>query len=236
MIKRFALSTRIALIGILPGLCFALALFWIHAAIRTSHYEAKYDNLQQLIQSAWNATDYYGAQVRAGKMTLEDAQAAAKRAVRSMPYGKGAGDYFFINDLHPTMVMNPATPALEGKDLSGKQDPNGVYIFREIVKICRASGEGRLEMCIRDRDCSIPGKRSRRRRTWWTAIWTWRPRRADPLPCACFPCRPDSPKASCRQAISYWPHRSPAGVPSSGPRNITALWPRVYAPNWECLW
>jgi methyl-accepting chemotaxis protein len=78
-------------------------------------------------------------------MTLEDAQAAAKRAVRSMPYGKGAGDYFFINDLHPTMVMNPATPALEGKDLSGKQDPNGVYIFREIVKICRASGEGRLE-------------------------------------------------------------------------------------------
>jgi signal transduction histidine kinase len=145
MLRRFRLSTRIALIGILPGLCFAAALLWIHSTIRTAHYEAKYDKLQQLIQAAWNATDYYGVQARAGKMSVEDAQAAAKRAVRSMLYGKGEGEYFFINDMHPRMVMNTATPALEGQDLSDRRDPNGVYIFREIVKVCQTSGEGRLE-------------------------------------------------------------------------------------------
>src|SRR5208283_3449942 len=145
MLKRFRLSTRIALIGILPGLCFAAALVWIHSTIRTTHYEAKYEKIRQLVQGAWNATDYYGAQARAGKMSVEDAQAAAKLAVRNMLYGSGEGEYFFINDMHPRMVMNTATPALEGQDLSDRRDPNGVYIFREIVKVCQTKGEGPVE-------------------------------------------------------------------------------------------
>jgi methyl-accepting chemotaxis protein len=42
------------------------------------------------------------------------------------------------------MIMNTSSPQLEGKDLSNTKDPNGVYIFQEMVKVCRESGAGRV--------------------------------------------------------------------------------------------
>jgi methyl-accepting chemotaxis protein len=145
MWKRFSLSTRMAVIGIAPALCFGGGLWWIHSSIRTSHYESRRATLLKLVQGAWNAVDYYGAQVRAGKMSAEEAKESAKRTVRSMRYGPGEGDYFWINDLHPRMVMNTAYPALEGKDLTENKDPNGVHIFQAMIRVGREKGEGPVD-------------------------------------------------------------------------------------------
>jgi methyl-accepting chemotaxis protein len=59
--------------------------------------------------------------------------------IARMRYGK---KYFWINDMHPNMVMHPIKPALNGKDLSGYQDKRGTYLFKEMVKVCAAKGEG----------------------------------------------------------------------------------------------
>jgi methyl-accepting chemotaxis protein len=40
--------------------------------------------------------------------------------------------------------MNTSSPQLEGKDLSQTKDPQGVYIFQEMVRVCRESGAGRV--------------------------------------------------------------------------------------------
>jgi methyl-accepting chemotaxis protein len=130
--------------GIVPTICFAGALWWVHSSIRTWAYESKYEAIQQLVQAAWNSVDYYAAQARDGKITVEQAQQAAKNAVRHLRYGHTEGAYFWINDLQPRMVMNTARPELEGKDLSDRKDPNGIHVFQEMVKVCRESGEGRL--------------------------------------------------------------------------------------------
>jgi len=50
--------------------------------------------------------------------------------------------YFWINDMQPKMIMHPFKPALNGKDLSNFKDPNGVYLFNEMVKIVSKTGEG----------------------------------------------------------------------------------------------
>lgn len=54
----------------------------------------------------------------------------------------GDDDYFWINDMHPTMVMHPFRPDLNGTDLSGYQDPNGEHLIVEMVQIVNAHGKG----------------------------------------------------------------------------------------------
>jgi len=66
----------------------------------------------------------------------------AKKEISELRYGSDGKDYFWINDIHPTMIMHPMKPALNGKDLSDFKDPNGKHLFNEFVKVCRENGEG----------------------------------------------------------------------------------------------
>jgi methyl-accepting chemotaxis protein len=54
----------------------------------------------------------------------------------------GDGEYFWINDMSPTMVMHPFAKDLIGKDLSDYPDPNGTRLFMEMVKVVNAENEG----------------------------------------------------------------------------------------------
>ena len=60
--------------------------------------------------------------------------------VESAKYGKNG--YFWINDKHPNMIMHPNKPSLNGKDISKVKDPNGVYLFDEMVKVVKSNGSG----------------------------------------------------------------------------------------------
>lgn len=70
----------------------------------------------------------------------DSSKADALKMVKVLRYGKSG--YFWINDFYPNMIMHPFAPALEGKSLRENKDPNGVYLFREFVKVCEENGEG----------------------------------------------------------------------------------------------
>ncbi|MDA8428112.1 MAG: methyl-accepting chemotaxis protein [Geobacteraceae bacterium] len=71
------------------------------------------------------------------KMSPED----GKKVIKNMRYGQNG--YLWINDFNNVMISHP-DPRLEGKDQSDLRDPNGVYILREITRVCREKGEGYL--------------------------------------------------------------------------------------------
>jgi signal transduction histidine kinase len=75
-------------------------------------------------------------------LSLEQKQLKAAAMIKALRYGPENKDYFWINDMHPTMVMHPYKPKLDGKDLSGFKDPNGKKLFVEFVNTCRENGEG----------------------------------------------------------------------------------------------
>ena len=50
--------------------------------------------------------------------------------------------YLFVNDLKGMVLLNPAFPELEGKDLSGRKDSNGKLFFLEFLKVVQSKGSG----------------------------------------------------------------------------------------------
>jgi methyl-accepting chemotaxis protein len=67
-------------------------------------------------------------------------KARALQIIKNLKYNQK--DYFWINDLHPRMVMHPYKPKLNGRDLTNYKDPHGKRLFVEFVKVCRKNGEG----------------------------------------------------------------------------------------------
>ena len=64
----------------------------------------------------------------------------ALKIIKSMRY---AGDnYLWVNDMKPIMVMHPIKPAMDGTDISTYKDPNGKFLFNEMVKACEKDGRG----------------------------------------------------------------------------------------------
>jgi methyl-accepting chemotaxis protein len=127
------------MVVVAAGGLLAVAGFWISGQ-RTnmlSEKEQKTRNLVEIPLSIINQQYELEAQ---GKISRAQAQANAIHAIRAMRY---EGDnYFWINDGHPTMVMHPTKPELDGKDLTNLTDPDGNAIFVKMVKAAQAPGGG----------------------------------------------------------------------------------------------
>ena len=93
-----------------------------------------------VVETALGIVERYGAQATSGELTTPEAQAAAVAAVRELRYS--GGEYFWINDMHPTMVMHPIKPELDGTDLTQNVDPDGNHLFVEFVDVVKADGAG----------------------------------------------------------------------------------------------
>ncbi len=75
-----------------------------------------------------------------GDVADDVARRHAAARIGSLRYGNG--DYFWINDSRPVMVMHPVKPELNGKDLGEIKDPNGKRLFVEFAETVRSRGEG----------------------------------------------------------------------------------------------
>jgi methyl-accepting chemotaxis protein len=75
-----------------------------------------------------------------GKLTREQAQAAAQSEIKTLRYDEV--EYFWINDMGPKMIMHPIKPELDGKDLSGIKDPAGNPLFLGFVNVVKQHGAG----------------------------------------------------------------------------------------------
>jgi methyl-accepting chemotaxis protein len=75
-----------------------------------------------------------------GGVAVADAQKRAMARLAALRYGNS--DYFWINDMHPRMVMHPIKPELNGNDLTSMKDPNGMALFVEFANVVRKDGAG----------------------------------------------------------------------------------------------
>ncbi|MDO8105629.1 methyl-accepting chemotaxis protein [Isoptericola sp. b441] len=93
-----------------------------------------------VVESALGVVSHYGDLAQAGTLTQDVAKERAAQAVASLRYD--GQEYFWINDMTPTMIVHPIKPELDGTDLSTITDANGVPLFMTMVDVVKADGAG----------------------------------------------------------------------------------------------
>lgn len=99
--------------------------------------DLKKEELIHLTDIAMSITERYYAQSESGAMSVENAQRRALEEISLLRYENG--NYFWINDSQMVMIAHGVKPELVGHDQSDLADPNGVYIFREMVAAVQES-------------------------------------------------------------------------------------------------
>jgi methyl-accepting chemotaxis protein len=127
----------ISLAFMVPMLALAL---WQLDTQSTQALQARKDATRQHVEVAHGVLAWAHAQETAGKLTRAQAQQAALQVVTGLRYD--SGEYFWINDMHPRIVMHPIKPELDGKDASAMKDPNGFALFQGFVDTVKRSGAG----------------------------------------------------------------------------------------------
>lgn len=140
---RFSIKLRIyAIIGLSFGGLLGLGGVQV-SNLATALREQRQGELSHLVEAALSIAkaEYDGA---ARNKTSDDAarQRAAEQIGR-LRYGNG--DYFWINDLTPRMVMHPIKPELNGQDLGDNKDPTGKRLFVDFVDTVKRQGSGFVE-------------------------------------------------------------------------------------------
>jgi signal transduction histidine kinase len=137
---------KIILPPLLTILLFVGSVFTIVLPSVQSHLlQQKKSVLTSGTKIAWDILQYYEHQVATDKLSIDEARQKAINQIRGLRYGADGKDYFWINDLHPTMIMHPYRPDLEGEDLSTYADPKGKLLFKEFVEVARKKGSGFVE-------------------------------------------------------------------------------------------
>ena len=145
-LSKFKLLPKIVSLGLVVTLCFGFVLGYVYTQLRASEYEAKREQTQNLVLTAYSVLEYYAQQATEGLMPEEEAKLAAMEAVKVMRYGED--DYFWINDLEPKMIMHPNYTAEDKPEwyaadgLADYADPTGKKLFVEFVKVCNEKGQG----------------------------------------------------------------------------------------------
>jgi methyl-accepting chemotaxis protein len=103
-------------------------------------FEARKTAVQQNVEIAHSIIQWAHQQTAIGSLNKAEAQDIAKKAIEQMRFGDSG--YFWIVDQGMTMIMHPVTPALNGTDGRSIQDPNGVYLFQEVVAAAPGNSGG----------------------------------------------------------------------------------------------
>ncbi|WP_339532449.1 methyl-accepting chemotaxis protein [Pseudomonas mucidolens] len=139
-LRNMSISRRLWLILIVAVLMLLTLGLLMLKQIHDDLYQAKSQQTQHVVETAGGILNFYHNLETTGVLTREAAQQQALSVVRGLRYD--VDDYFWINDMTPVMIMHPANPKLDGKNLSSIRDPDGFAVFNEFVSLAQAKGAG----------------------------------------------------------------------------------------------
>ncbi|WP_269519388.1 methyl-accepting chemotaxis protein [Alteromonas sp. BMJM2] len=135
-LRNFSLFQRLGMIVALITLLFIV----LTSVILTKHYDAlkqkSYGENKHLVEVVHTMLNTFAAMEADETVAKEKALAA----VKGLRYDKG--NYFWIQDATPTMVMHPLKPQLDGRDLRTFKDVNGKSFFVDMANSVKAQGDG----------------------------------------------------------------------------------------------
>ncbi len=140
--RQWSIGRRLSLVTLMVLALLGLLLFFSLQVYHQGLMGEKSRQTRAQVETAYSLVAGLEARVRKGELDEASAKAEALALLRGLRYGEE--DYFWINDSHPTMVMHPMKPELDGKDLSGVEDKQGLRLFVAFADLARAQGAGEV--------------------------------------------------------------------------------------------
>jgi methyl-accepting chemotaxis protein len=139
-LSSLSIAKRLALIigSAVLGISILAAAFLVSE--RELILDERKDSVRQTVEVAHGLLVHFHDQVSKGKLSEDEGKQRALAAIKGLRYS--SSEYFWINDMHPTMVMHAIKSELDGKDLTDNKDPTGKHLFVEFVNTVKASGSG----------------------------------------------------------------------------------------------
>ncbi|CAH2030188.1 methyl-accepting chemotaxis protein [Trichlorobacter ammonificans] len=158
--RHWAIQKKIVSISLATMLAILIGFFaYVLPYLKKNLMEEKELATRHIVELAMGILDSYDAEVRSGKLPLEEAQKLAAEQISKLRYeGK---EYLWINDLGrptPKMIMHPTVPALNGKLLDdakfnkatfmrdGIDGPekklSGMNLFSAFAEVAERAGHG----------------------------------------------------------------------------------------------
>ena len=113
---------------------------WLLARVTDDALEGRRNTTRQHVELAHGILGWAQGKERSGELSREQAQQLARSSVAALRYDKS--EYFWINDMHPRVVMHPVKPELDGQDVSATKGPDGKALFVAFVDEVKRSGAG----------------------------------------------------------------------------------------------
>ncbi len=140
-LRNFFLS--IILPGILAIVFFIISIYSIIIpSFEKNMMDRKKEMIRELTNTAWSLIEEDNKRYQDSIITLEQAKKLAAKKIGKLRYGENFKDYFWITDMHPTMVMHPYRNDLNGTDLSDYKDPHNKKLFVEAVNLVKKQDKG----------------------------------------------------------------------------------------------
>lgn len=114
-------------------MCITVIFVYNALEIRKIRIEERSADLSNAADLGLGAVKMFGDLAASGALTQEEAQKQATAVIKSMRFGETG--YLSIINLDAVVVMNPAAPQTNGKNMSDFKDANGTYLYRDIVAV-----------------------------------------------------------------------------------------------------
>ncbi len=136
MFSRLSVSRKIQVLGLIPlGLFLLLFYAYLLPAFGTSFMEGRKQGAQNVVDMGYNFLADLDARVKAGELTLEQAQAQGRAGIMAMRYDKS--NYLWIASPGARIVAHPIKPELAGKDMSGGKDASGKLHWQAMDQVAQ---------------------------------------------------------------------------------------------------
>ncbi|BEU94679.1 cache domain-containing protein (plasmid) [Acidovorax sp. DW039] len=111
---------------------------------RSNAFEARRQALKDIVDAADSLISSIAAEAKAGKLSEDEAKATAIARVGQLRYANGAG-YVTSITTESVVLNNPASPGINGKNMSDFKDAKGNLLYRMIASTAASSqGNGYL--------------------------------------------------------------------------------------------
>ncbi|WP_428240604.1 methyl-accepting chemotaxis protein [Gynuella sp.] len=140
MLKQLNIAIKIALLSSIAVIAILLLQLRSSLVLRENLFEDRKLETRAVVETAYDVIDFFYQQQQSGAMDNSQAQQTALAVIRSLKYDKS--QYFFVLNMDGIMLAHGTHASLEGNDSLNIQDPNGVMINQELIKMIRSKGQG----------------------------------------------------------------------------------------------